>query len=113
MTVTADRQKFCEAVDRVSIITSEKSRVIKFRLLHNLINMTASDSENGTATEDIIVQYEGEEIEIGFNSKYILDMLNHLDGEKLILEFCDSTSPLIVKESLNNDLIYVLMPMRV
>ena len=113
MIVTADRQKFCEAVDRVSTITSEKSRAIKFRLLNNLINMIASDPENGTATEDIIVQYEGEEIEIGFNSKYIFEMINQLDEEKLILEFCDSTSPLIVKESSNNDLIYVLMPMHV
>ena len=43
----ADRQKFSEAVDRVSTITSEKSRAIKFRLLDNLINMTSTDSENG------------------------------------------------------------------
>lgn len=111
--VSSDRKKFCEAVDRVSTITSEKSRAIKFRLLNNLINMIASDPENGTATEDIQVQYEGEEIEIGFNSKYILEMINQLDEEKLILEFNDSASPLIVKESSNNDLFYVLMPMRV
>ena len=111
--VSSDRKKFCEAVDRVSTITSEKSRAIKFRLLNNLINMIASDPENGTATEDIQVQYEGEEIEIGFNSKYILEMINQLDEEKLILEFSDSASPLIVKESSNNDLSYVLMPMRV
>ena len=56
---------------------------------------------------------EGEEIEIGFNSKYLLEMINQLNEEKLVLEFCDTTSPLIVKESSGNDLIYVLMPMRV
>ena len=64
-------------------------------------------------SEDIIVQYEGQEIEIGFNSKYILEIINQLEDEKLILEFNDSNSPLIIKESSNNDLIYVLMPMRV
>jgi len=111
--LTADRQKFSEAVDRVSTITSEKSRAIKFRLLNNLLNMTSADAENGTATEDISVDYEGEEIEIGFNSKYILEMINQLDDEKLIFEFNDTNSPLIVKESSNNDLVYVLMPMRV
>ena len=111
--VIADRQKFCEAVDRVSTITSEKSRAIKFRLLNNLINLNSSDPDHGTATEDVPVQYEGEEIEIGFNSKYILEMINQLEEEKLIFEFNDSTSPLIVKESSRNDLIYVLMPMRV
>ena len=109
----ADRQKFSEAVDRVSTITSEKSRAIKFRLLDNLINMTSTDSENGTATEDITVEYKGEEVEIGFNSKYILEMINQLDNDKLIFEFNDTNSPLIIKESSNNDLLYVLMPMRV
>jgi len=109
----ADRQKFSEAVDRVSTITSEKSRAIKFRLLDNLINMTSTDSENGTATEDITVEYTGEEVEIGFNSKYILEMINQLDHDKLIFEFNDTNSPLIIKESSNNDLLYVLMPMRV
>ena len=113
MIVKTDRKRFCEAVDRVSTITSEKSRAIKFRLLKNLINMTSSDAENGTATEDISVQYEGEEIEIGFNSKYLLEMINQLDGENVILEFENSTSPMIAKESSNDKLIYVLMPMRV
>ena len=75
--------------------------------------MNSSDPEHGTATEDVSVQYEGEEIEIGFNSKYMLDMINQLEAEKLIFEFNDSNSPLIVKESNRNDLIYVLMPMRV
>ena len=111
--VTTEREKFCEAVDRVSTITSEKSRAIKFRLLKNLINMTSSDPENGTATEDIQVDYQGEEIEIGFNSKYILEIINNIQSEKMILEFNDSNSPLIIKESSNKDLIYVLMPMRV
>ena len=111
--VIADRQTFCEAVDRVSTITSEKSRAIKFRLLNNLINLNSSDPEHGTATEDVPVQYEGEEIEIGFNSKYILEMINHLTDEKIKLSFNDSSSPVIASEDSNQNLIYVLMPMRV
>ena len=62
---------------------------------------------------DKCFEYTYEEIEIGFNSKYLLEMINQLNEEKLVLEFSDSTSPLIVKESSGNDLIYVLMPMRV
>ena len=49
------------------------------------MNMTSVDAESGLATEDIETEYEGEEIEIGFNSKYILEMINNLDDEKLIL----------------------------
>ena len=75
--------------------------------------MTSTDAENGSASEDIPVEYQGNEIEIGFNSKYILEMINQLDDEKISLKFNDSSSPVIATEASNPDLIYVLMPMRV
>ena len=108
-----DKQIFCEAVDRVSTVTSERSRAIKFRLFNNLINITSSDAEYGSASEDIPAEYQGKEIEIGFNSKYILEMVGQLDDEQVILKFDNSTLPLIAKESSKDSLIYVLMPMRV
>jgi DNA polymerase-3 subunit beta len=111
--LNVNKNTFCEAVDRVSTITSEKSRAIKFKLLNNLINMTSSDAENGSASEDILAEYDGEEIEIGFNSKYILEMINQLDEEKVTLKFNDTSSPVIATEPSNPDLLYVLMPMRV
>ena len=61
----------------------------------------------------INVNYGGEEIEIGFNSKYILEMINSLEDETIILDFKDSASPVIAKEESNPNLVYVLMPMRV
>ena len=108
-----NRELFCEAVDRVSTITNERSRAIKFRLFNNLVNITASNSENGSASEDIQAEYNGKEIEIGFNSKYILEMISQLEDEYVILKFNDENSPMIANESSNANLIYVLMPMRV
>ena len=70
-------------------------------------------SENGSATEDIITEYDGQEIEIGFNSKYIYEMINQLDDEKVVLKFNESSSPVIASELSNPNLLYVLMPMRV
>lgn len=108
-----NRNDFSLAVDRVSTITTEKSPVIKLKLLNNLMNMTSVNTESGTATEDIITQYSGKEIEIGFNSKYILEMINHLEDSEIILNFKDSSSPVIATEKSNPNLVYVLMPMRV
>ena len=108
-----NRELFSAAVDRVSTITNDKSPVIKFKLLKNLINMSSVNNENGTATEDISAHYDGKEIEIGFNSKYILEMINNLEDEEIILNFNDSSSPVTALETSNPDLIYVLMPMRV
>ena len=75
--------------------------------------MTTASNENGTATEDIVTRYEGAEIEIGFNSKYILEMINNLEDEEIVLTLNDNSSPITATEKSNTNLIYVLMPMRV
>ena len=111
--LSVKRDEFCMAVDRVSTIANEKSPVIKFKLLKNIMNMTSVDAEGGLATEDIITEYSGNEMEIGFNSKYILEMINNLEDEIVTLSFNDPSSPVIATEKSNPDLIYVLMPMRV
>ena len=77
------------------------------------MNMSSFDTESGSATEDIETEYTGPRIEIGFNSKYILEMINQLDDEKIVLKLSDSSSPVIATQSTNPELIYVLMPMRV
>lgn len=108
-----DRSNFSFAVDRVSTITNEKLPIIKLKLMNNLVNLSSVNSENGMATEDVIAEYTGEEMDIGFNSKYILEMINNLEDEKIILKFKDSSSPVTTCEESNPNLIYVLMPMRV
>jgi len=108
-----NRKKLLSAVDRVSTITNEKTPVIKFKLLNNLINMNSANTENSTASEDISTMYEGEEIEIGFNSKYIFELINNLEDEEIAIAFKDSSSPILATEKSNPNLIYVLMPMRV
>ena len=82
-------------------------------MLNNLVNLSTINNENSTATEDISAKYEGDEIEIGFNSRYIMDILDNLEGEEIKLSFNDSSTPIIVQEQSKSELIYVLMPMRV
>ena len=108
-----DREKLLAAVDRVSTIANEKSPVIKFKLLKDVINLNTVNTENSTATEDIILDYKGDEFEIGFNSKYIMDIVNNLEDEKISINFKDGSSPIIANEKSNSNLVYVLMPMRV
>ncbi len=108
-----NRLDLLSAVDRVSTIANEKSPSIKFKLLKNIINLSTINNENSTATEDIEVKYEGNEIEIGFNARYIMDILDNLEGDEIKLLFNDNSTPIIAKEYLSSELIYVLMPMRV
>ena len=100
-------------MDRVSTIANEKSPSIKFKLFKNLVNLSTINTENSTATEDIDAKYDGHEIEIGFNSKYIMDILDSLEGDEIEILFNDNSTPIIAQEKTSSDIIYVLMPMRV
>jgi len=108
-----NRDKLLSAVDRVSTIANEKSPVIKFKLFQNILNLNTINNESSTASEDLNINYEDDEIEIGFNSKYIMDIVNNLEDIEISVLLKDSTSPIIAKENSNTDLVYVLMPMRV
>ena len=108
-----NRDKLLSAVDRVSTISNEKTPVIKFKLLKNILNLNSINNESSTASEDLIINYDGDEIEIGFNSKYIMDIVNNLEDNEISINLKDNTSPVIAKEDTNVNLVYVLMPMRV
>ncbi len=108
-----NRLNLLSAVDRVSTIVNERSPVIKFKLLKDLVNLSTVNNDNNSATEDIVAKYSGKDIEIGFNAKYIMDMLDNLKEDEIQISFMDNSSPITAKEKSNPNLIYVLMPMRV
>jgi DNA polymerase-3 subunit beta len=108
-----DGKVFSAAVDRVSVITSEKSRGIKLALAPSKLTLTASASEQGTATEELAVSYGADNVEIGFNSRYLLDMMAQIEGEVAQFIFADSASPTIVRDPADVGALYVIMPMRV
>ena len=82
-------------------------------MLKNILNLNTVNNENSTASEDLKINYDGDEVEIGFNSKYIMDIVNNLEDEEISINLKDNTSPIIALENSNNNLVYVLMPMRV
>ena len=108
-----NREILLAAVDRVSTIANDKSPVIKFKLLKNILNLNTVNNESSTASEDLKINYDGDDIEIGFNSKYIMDIVNNLEDEEISINLKDNTSPIIALENSNTNLVYVLMPMRV
>jgi DNA polymerase-3 subunit beta len=108
-----DRASFAEAVDRVATISTEKSRAVKLSLDRNALTLSATSAENGTATEEIEVRYSAAPIEIGFNSRYLLDIAEQIAGEGAQFAMADAASPTIVRDSADGSALYVLMPMRV
>jgi DNA polymerase III subunit beta len=110
-------KEFAEAVDRVSTISTEKSRAVKLAIAPGSnggsLAVSATSPENGTAVEEIDATYLAEPIEIGFNSRYLLDITAQIDGEGAQFVMSDSASPTIVRDRADPSALYVLMPMRV
>jgi DNA polymerase-3 subunit beta len=106
-------KEFAEAVDRVSTISTEKSRAVKLAVDRGSLTLSATSPENGTATEELEVRYSATPIEIGFNSRYLLDITDQITGEGAVFEMADAASPTIVHDRAGTSALYVLMPMRV
>jgi DNA polymerase-3 subunit beta len=108
-----DCKLFAEAVDRVSTISTEKSRAVKLAVERGSLTLSATSPENGTASEEIEVAYNAAPMEIGFNSRYLLDITQQIEGEGAQFTMADSGSPTIVRDAGDYSALYVLMPMRV
>ena len=108
---------FADAVDRVSTISTEKSRAVKLAIAPGAnggsLAVSATSPENGTAIEEMEAAYAAEPIEIGFNSRYLLDIAAQIEGDKAQFLMSDSASPTIVRDRSDRSALYVLMPMRV
>jgi DNA polymerase III subunit beta len=108
-----DCKSFAEAVDRVSTISTEKSRAVKLAIESGSLVVSATSPENGTAVEELEVRYLASPLEIGFNSRYLLDIAEQIDGEGAQFVMSDAGSPTIVRDSADASALFVLMPMRV
>ena len=107
------RDELKEAVDRVSTVSTEKSRAVKFNLEKGRLTLSVVSPEAGTATEELLIEYKAAPIEIGFNARYIMDILERIEGAKANFLFSDAGSPTLVRDSDGEAALYVLMPMRV
>ena len=107
------KEVLVKSVDRVATIASDKSRAIKCILTPGTLVLNASDEANGTAREELEVQYGADRIEIGFNSRYLLEMMGGIEGETAQFVFADGSAPALVRDASDMRALYVIMPMRV
>jgi len=108
-----DGKLFASAVDRVSTISTERSRAVKLDLDDGKVTLAVNNPDSGSATEELGVDYKGDALEIGFNARYLLDITQQLDGPTAHFELSDAGSPTVVRDTDDAEALYVLMPMRV
>jgi DNA polymerase-3 subunit beta len=107
------RGELLNALRRVSILSSEKTKSIKLSINKNGITLTSVSPEVGEAKEVIPVEYSGDEIDLGFNAKYLMDVLEVISEEKVEFGLSDELSPAVIKPMGDENYLSVVMPMRV
>jgi DNA polymerase-3 subunit beta len=111
--VTVSKDIFTHAVKRVSILSKEKTNAVKLQLEEDRLILSTNNPEVGEASEELGVDYKGETISIGFNSRYLMDVLTAMDRQTIALELSDALSPCLITEDGDEHYKCVVMPMRV
>ncbi len=111
--LAVDAARFAQAVDRVATVSSERTRGVKLSIDADRLVLSVNSPETGSATEELEVAYDAPPIEIGFNSRYLLEIAAQIDEEKAVFLFSDPNSPTLVREGDDMSALYVVMPMRV
>jgi DNA polymerase-3 subunit beta len=111
--VTLSRAALTAALRRVSVLSEERTKPVRFLLTPGMLKLTANSPDYGEAEEQMEAQFAGEEIAIGFNSRYVLDTLGAQAGEQVLIELKDGLSPGVFKSFEDEGTLCVIMPMRI
>ncbi len=111
--IMVQREEFAKTLRRVAIMSKERSNAVKMDLSENLISITSSNPDIGEARDEITVEYKGEDLSVGFNARYLIDILEAMSSERIVMELQAPLSPVLIKEEKNEDYQCVIMPMRI
>ncbi|HZS64670.1 MAG TPA: DNA polymerase III subunit beta [Xanthobacteraceae bacterium] len=111
--LVVDKKDFEASVDRVSTVSSERGRAVKLSIGNGRLLLSVTNPDSGSATEELEVEYAGDPIDIGFNSRYLLDIAAQIESEVAVLKLADPGSPTLIQDRDSSGALYVLMPMRV
>ncbi|MAD99435.1 MAG: DNA polymerase III subunit beta [Proteobacteria bacterium] len=109
---TIHRENLIHSLRIVSAISTEKLRPVKLNLEANQLKLESEKTEFGEASDEFTVNYDGKPFKIGFNTRYLLDVLNVMKSEEIQMEFKNSMSPSVIREPNNDIFLSVLMPLR-
>jgi len=111
--LSAPRSSLTAALRRVAVMAEERNKPVKLALSPGSLKVTASSQELGEAEEILEVEYAGEEMVLGFNSRYLLEAMAALDKDQVMFEIKDAQSPGVIKSVEDEGYCCVIMPMRI
>jgi DNA polymerase-3 subunit beta len=110
--MTVKRQEAIQSLKRVSLMASDKSKMVKLALAPGSLTLASEDTEIGTAQEELAAEYSGEELAAGFNARYLLDALSAMETEEVTIDISDPLAPGLFEPVDGGRYKCVVMPMR-
>ena len=110
--IEVSREALKQTLNRIAILSNEKYRGVRLILSTNNLSIQANNPDQEEAEEELTVEYEDAEMEIGFNVTYLIDVLNVLECEKVLVKLKDANSSCIISDNNESNSVYVVMPMR-
>jgi DNA polymerase-3 subunit beta len=107
------RQKLLSTLKRISLLSEAKSSAVKTELSDDQLRISSQNPDLGEAHEDLPVEYKGNKVEVGFNARYLVDVLSVISDEDVLLEIVDDQSPGVLRPASDPDYTAVIMPMRI
>ncbi len=111
--ISLDREELLSSLRRVSLLSNQKSKGVTFKLSEGKMEITSNNPELGEAHEEMSVNYKGKSIKIGFNARYVIDVLGSIDENSVSLELKDQLSPGLLRPHDDKNYTCVIMPMRI
>jgi len=108
----ADKEALKQSLLRTAILSNEKYRGVRLQVANNLLKLSANNPEQEEAEDELEVAYVGQEIEIGFNISYLLDVLNVLEHDNIKIALTNNVSSILIHDPENTQAVYVVMPIR-
>ncbi len=111
--VKVNRSDLMESIERASLLSKEgKNNFIKLSIQNTIVTIT-SKSEEGNVREEVIIEKEGNDLDIGFNAKYVLDVLKSIDDDEIKMLFNTGVTPCLVEPLEGNKYEYLILPVRI
>ncbi len=112
-TLTVSSSDFINSVERVASVSIDRKEGVKLELSRDKLKLSVNSTNSGDGNEFVMAKYDGEDLAIGFNSKYLIEIASEVEDKNLIFSFKNSTSPVLILDNSDNNSFYVIMPMKI
>lgn len=111
--VSLPRARYLEMLRRVSLISADRTSAVKLEISAGRLRLTSQNPDLGEAREDLVIDFQGEPIKVGFNARYLMDVLGAMESDVVQLDIADELSPGVLRPAGDGSYVNVIMPMRI